>query len=54
MPRPPDLAKRRQLLERIHDYVIRNGLSGLSLRPSPRNWGRATACSSTTSAPRNA
>ncbi|MEV0964042.1 TetR/AcrR family transcriptional regulator [Streptomyces sp. NPDC049910] len=39
MPRPPDLAKRRQLLERIHDYVIRNGLSGLSLRPLATELG---------------
>ncbi|NNJ03261.1 TetR/AcrR family transcriptional regulator [Streptomyces sp. PKU-MA01144] len=39
MPRPPDLAKRRELLERIYDYVVRNGLSGLSLRPLAEELG---------------
>ncbi|TLQ42832.1 TetR/AcrR family transcriptional regulator [Streptomyces marianii] len=39
MPRSPDLAKRRELLDRVHAYVIRNGLSGLSLRPLARALG---------------
>ncbi|GFH36917.1 TetR/AcrR family transcriptional regulator [Streptomyces pacificus] len=39
MPRPPDPTKRRQLLEQIHDYVVRNGLSGLSLRPLAAELG---------------
>ncbi|MFG2883401.1 TetR/AcrR family transcriptional regulator [Streptomyces sp. NPDC048297] len=33
MPRPPDPAKRRDLLERVREYVLRNGLADLSLRP---------------------
>ncbi|MFE3657201.1 TetR/AcrR family transcriptional regulator [Streptomyces sp. NPDC059165] len=39
MPRSPDLAKRRELLDRVHAYVIRNGLSDLSLRPLARAVG---------------
>ncbi|MGW2425906.1 TetR/AcrR family transcriptional regulator [Streptomyces sp. NPDC001709] len=33
MPRPPDPAKRRDLLNRVREYVLRNGLADLSLRP---------------------
>ncbi|MER5619160.1 TetR/AcrR family transcriptional regulator [Streptomyces sp. NPDC002215] len=33
MPRPPDPAKRRDLLERVRQYVVHNGLADLSLRP---------------------
>ncbi|MEU5536413.1 TetR/AcrR family transcriptional regulator [Streptomyces sp. NPDC020362] len=33
MPRPPDPAKRRDLLDRVREYVMRNGLADLSLRP---------------------
>ncbi|KUN05294.1 TetR family transcriptional regulator [Streptomyces yokosukanensis] len=33
MPRPPDPAKRRDLLDRVREYVTRNGLADLSLRP---------------------
>ncbi|WP_338675026.1 TetR/AcrR family transcriptional regulator [Streptomyces sp. SCSIO 30461] len=39
MPRQPDLAKRRDLLDRIRAYVIRNGVSDLSLRPLGRAVG---------------
>ncbi|MGW8955837.1 TetR/AcrR family transcriptional regulator [Streptomyces sp. NPDC055709] len=39
MPRPADLAKRQDLLERVRDYVIKHGLSGLSLRPMARALG---------------
>lgn len=39
MPRPPDPAKRRDLLDRIRAYVLRNGLSDLSLRPLARALG---------------
>ncbi|MFI7413843.1 TetR/AcrR family transcriptional regulator [Streptomyces sp. NPDC049627] len=39
MPRPPDPAKRRDLLDRVRDYVLRNGLSDLSLRPLARALG---------------
>jgi AcrR family transcriptional regulator len=39
MPRPTDLAKRRDLLNRVREYVIRNGLTGLSLRPLARALG---------------
>ncbi|MFB6878028.1 TetR/AcrR family transcriptional regulator [Streptomyces sp. NPDC056323] len=33
MPRPPDPAKRRDLLEQVREYVVHNGLADLSLRP---------------------
>lgn len=36
MPRPPDPAKRRDLLDRVRAYVVRNGLADLSLRPLAR------------------
>ncbi|WP_225827626.1 TetR/AcrR family transcriptional regulator [Streptomyces naphthomycinicus] len=39
MPRPPDPAKRRDLLDRIRAYVLRNGLTDLSLRPLARALG---------------
>ncbi|MGW7386799.1 TetR/AcrR family transcriptional regulator [Streptomyces sp. NPDC054794] len=39
MPRPPDPAKRRDLLERVRSYVIHNGLADLSLRPMARALG---------------
>ncbi|GAX56386.1 TetR/AcrR family transcriptional regulator [Streptomyces olivochromogenes] len=36
MPRPPDPAKRRDLLDQVREYMIRNGLAELSLRPLAR------------------
>lgn len=39
MPRPPDPAKRRALLDRVRQYLIRNGLADLSLRPLARSLG---------------
>ncbi|WP_330342195.1 TetR/AcrR family transcriptional regulator [Streptomyces sp. NBC_00557] len=39
MPRPPDPAKRRALLGRVRAYVLRNGLSDLSLRPLAQALG---------------
>ncbi|MEV6052868.1 TetR/AcrR family transcriptional regulator [Streptomyces sp. NPDC052107] len=39
MPRPPDPAKRRDLLDRVRAYVLRNGLTDLSLRPLARALG---------------
>lgn len=39
MPRPPDPAKRLELLDRVREYVVRNGLAGLSLRPMARALG---------------
>ncbi|MCC5475613.1 TetR/AcrR family transcriptional regulator [Streptomyces sp. NPDC059680] len=39
MPRPPDQAKRRDLLDRVREYVLRNGLADLSLRPLARALG---------------
>ncbi|MFF9767924.1 TetR/AcrR family transcriptional regulator [Streptomyces sp. NPDC014636] len=39
MPRPPDPAKRRDLLDRIRVYVQRNGLTELSLRPLAKALG---------------
>ncbi|MFE3162467.1 TetR/AcrR family transcriptional regulator [Streptomyces sp. NPDC059224] len=39
MPRPPDPAKRRDLLDRIHEYVTRNGVADLSLRPLAKALG---------------
>ncbi|MER6062555.1 TetR/AcrR family transcriptional regulator [Streptomyces sp. NPDC004059] len=39
MPRPPDPAKRRDLLGRVRAYVLRNGLTDLSLRPLARALG---------------
>ncbi|WP_329528637.1 TetR/AcrR family transcriptional regulator [Streptomyces sp. NBC_01462] len=39
MPRLPDPAKRRDLLERVRAYMIRNGVAGLSLRPLARALG---------------
>uniref|UniRef100_A0AAU1ULA5 TetR/AcrR family transcriptional regulator n=1 Tax=Streptomyces sp. NBC_00119 TaxID=2975659 RepID=A0AAU1ULA5_9ACTN len=39
MPRPPDPAKRRDLLDRVREYVMRNGLTELSLRPLARALG---------------
>ncbi|MET7856503.1 TetR/AcrR family transcriptional regulator [Streptomyces sp. NPDC005318] len=39
MPRPPDPAKRRALLDQVRQYLIRNGLADLSLRPLARSLG---------------
>lgn len=39
MPRPPDQAKRRDLLDQVRDHLVRNGLAGLSLRPLARALG---------------
>jgi AcrR family transcriptional regulator len=39
MPRPPDPAKRRALLDQVREYMIRNGLADLSLRPLARALG---------------
>jgi AcrR family transcriptional regulator len=39
MPRPPDPAKRRDLLDRVREYVLHNGLADLSLRPLARALG---------------
>ncbi|MFE5176484.1 TetR family transcriptional regulator [Streptomyces sp. NPDC057651] len=39
MPRPPDPAKRRALLDRVREYLVRNGLADLSLRPLARDLG---------------
>lgn len=39
MPRPPDPARRRDLLDGVRAYVLRNGLAGLSLRPLARALG---------------
>ncbi|MFJ8010265.1 TetR/AcrR family transcriptional regulator [Streptomyces fagopyri] len=39
MSRPPDPAKRRDLLDRVRAHVVRNGLAGLSLRPLARALG---------------
>ncbi|WP_046734349.1 TetR/AcrR family transcriptional regulator [Streptomyces humi] len=39
MPRRPDPAKRRDLLEQVRAYVMRNGLTDLSLRPLARALG---------------
>lgn len=39
MPRPPDPAKRHDLLDRVREYMIRNGLADLSLRPLARALG---------------
>ncbi|MFF4572494.1 TetR/AcrR family transcriptional regulator [Streptomyces sp. NPDC001410] len=39
MPRPPDPAKRRDLLDRVREYVMRNGLADLSLRPLAKALG---------------
>ncbi|MFG2117974.1 TetR/AcrR family transcriptional regulator [Streptomyces sp. NPDC048710] len=39
MPRPPDPAKRRDLLDRVRAYVMRNGLADLSLRPLAKAVG---------------
>ncbi|MFF2512840.1 TetR/AcrR family transcriptional regulator [Streptomyces sp. NPDC058086] len=39
MPRPPDPAKRRDLLGQVREYMIRNGLTDLSLRPLARALG---------------
>lgn len=39
MPRSPDPAKRRELLDQVRQYVIRNGLVDLSLRPLARALG---------------
>ncbi|MGY4960553.1 TetR/AcrR family transcriptional regulator [Streptomyces sp. 900105245] len=39
MPRPPDPAKRRDLLDRVRAYVLRNGLADLSLRPLAKALG---------------
>ncbi|MFK0023668.1 TetR/AcrR family transcriptional regulator [Streptomyces sp. NPDC090798] len=39
MPRPPDPAKRRDLLDQVREYMIRNGLTDLSLRPLARALG---------------
>ncbi|MFG2991842.1 TetR/AcrR family transcriptional regulator [Streptomyces sp. NPDC048257] len=39
MARPADLGKRADLLRRVREYVIRNGLAGLSLRPLAKALG---------------
>ncbi|MFD7626719.1 TetR/AcrR family transcriptional regulator [Streptomyces sp. NPDC059851] len=39
MPRAADQDKRRDLLSRVRAYLLRNGLSGLSLRPLARALG---------------
>ncbi|MEU5538446.1 hypothetical protein [Streptomyces sp. NPDC020362] len=39
MPRPSDQAKRQHLLDQVRAYVIRNGLSDLSLRPPAGTLG---------------
>ncbi|MFF9177600.1 TetR/AcrR family transcriptional regulator [Streptomyces sp. NPDC014793] len=39
MPRPPDTAKRRELLDQVRDYLLRNGLANLSLRPMAQALG---------------
>ncbi|WP_393071933.1 TetR/AcrR family transcriptional regulator [Streptomyces sp. LN704] len=39
MSRPPDPAKRRDLLERVRAYMLRNGVADLSLRPLARALG---------------
>ncbi|MFJ5273972.1 TetR/AcrR family transcriptional regulator [Streptomyces sp. NPDC088358] len=39
MSRPPDPAKRRDLLERVRKYMIDNGVADLSLRPLARALG---------------
>ncbi|MGW3666507.1 TetR/AcrR family transcriptional regulator [Streptomyces sp. NPDC005141] len=39
MPRQPDQAKRRDLIDRVRAYLIRNGLAELSLRPLARALG---------------
>ncbi|MFD1275470.1 TetR/AcrR family transcriptional regulator [Streptomyces kaempferi] len=39
MPRPPDPAKRHDLLVRVRAYMIRNGVAGLSLRPLAQDLG---------------
>jgi AcrR family transcriptional regulator len=39
MPRPSDQAKRRDLIDRVRAYLIRNGLADLSLRPLARALG---------------
>ncbi|MFF3659559.1 TetR/AcrR family transcriptional regulator [Streptomyces olivochromogenes] len=39
MPRPPDPAKRRDLLDQVREYMISNGLWDLSLRPLARALG---------------
>jgi AcrR family transcriptional regulator len=33
MPRPPDPARRQQLLDRAVDYAVERGIDGLTLRP---------------------
>ncbi|MER5384932.1 TetR/AcrR family transcriptional regulator [Streptomyces sp. NPDC002688] len=39
MPRPPDQAKRRDLIDRVRAYMVRHGLADLSLRPLARALG---------------
>ncbi|MFJ6509322.1 TetR/AcrR family transcriptional regulator [Streptomyces sp. NPDC091879] len=39
MPRPKDLAKRKELLHGVRAYVLEHGLTGLSLRPLARALG---------------
>ncbi|MEV6115910.1 TetR/AcrR family transcriptional regulator [Streptomyces sp. NPDC052109] len=39
MPHPPDPAKRLALLDGVRAYVVRNGLTDLSLRPLARALG---------------
>ncbi|MFB7336076.1 TetR/AcrR family transcriptional regulator [Streptomyces adustus] len=39
MPRSPDPAKRRILLDQVREYVMRHGLADLSLRPLARELG---------------
>ncbi|MFG2605956.1 TetR/AcrR family transcriptional regulator [Streptomyces sp. NPDC048514] len=39
MPRPPDPAKRGDLLDQVRDYLLQNGLADLSLRPLAKALG---------------
>ncbi|MGW3173778.1 TetR/AcrR family transcriptional regulator [Streptomyces sp. NPDC001153] len=39
MPRPPDPAKRRDLLDKVRAYVLSHGLADLSLRPLAQALG---------------
>ena len=39
MGRPPDPERRQELLESVVEYVLKNGLTGLSLRPLANGVG---------------
>ena len=39
MGRPPDPERRQELLEAVVEYVLKNGLTGLSLRPLAKGVG---------------